>query len=526
MIEKWAFYGCTSLTTLSVPSSTTTIKKFAFFGCSSLVNITIPSLKVIKDFAFCSCTSLKQINLPSSLTSIGCSSFKYCTSLEEVTIPFSVQKVGSCCFEGCSSLQQITFLSPLNKISNYMFKGCSSLKGIEIPSSVTEIGLNSFDSCSSLIELTIPSSVSVIGQSAFSRCSSLTKIEIPLSISRIENWTFKDCSSLREIMIPASVTYLGFDVFNGCSSLKQVTIPSSVLKMGNEVFEWESDSTQKTILISETMNNIVKQKEPIKYFDIKKFIKKKKNSVGRYCIMEKETGQIYVEKNSYFDHSKYLYRPFQEFFFGMLAEHPTIIKSIGFSFHGLIDDESPCIIMELAQYSLPHFLIPNELTNTQRQIILIGSACALKILHDNDIVHRNISSSSILLDENLYPKLKNFSLSHFENDTFMSDNPVGTPLYLEKPIGEIVFSKISDVFAFSILMLEIVTCSKIKKFEMRKFTSPVKEPIKNLIESCWCDCIELRPTMNDIFEKLAYDSNYYLDDVDKEQIKKYINEIT
>ena len=58
------------------------ILNYAFLGCESLTSITIPdSVTSIGDFAFADCTSLKSIVIPYSVTSIGKKVFWYCESL-------------------------------------------------------------------------------------------------------------------------------------------------------------------------------------------------------------------------------------------------------------------------------------------------------------------------------------------------------------------------------------------------------------------------------------------------------------
>ena len=57
-----AFYGCSSLTSVTSPNSVTSIGNRAFDGCSSLTSITIPnSVTSIGDYAFYSCESLKEV---------------------------------------------------------------------------------------------------------------------------------------------------------------------------------------------------------------------------------------------------------------------------------------------------------------------------------------------------------------------------------------------------------------------------------------------------------------------------------
>ena len=81
-IGWWAFDGCSSLTSVTIPNSVTSIGDYAFFGCSSLTSITIPnSVTSIGDYAFYGCRSLTSITIPNSVTYIGLSVFEGCKSL-------------------------------------------------------------------------------------------------------------------------------------------------------------------------------------------------------------------------------------------------------------------------------------------------------------------------------------------------------------------------------------------------------------------------------------------------------------
>ena len=78
-IQPRAFFGCSGLTSVTIPSSVTSIGFAAFNSCSGLTSVTIPSsVTNIGDGAFNSCSGLTSVTIPNSVTSIGYSAFSYC----------------------------------------------------------------------------------------------------------------------------------------------------------------------------------------------------------------------------------------------------------------------------------------------------------------------------------------------------------------------------------------------------------------------------------------------------------------
>ena len=80
IIGQYAFYGCSSLTSVNIPSSVTSIGWRAFESCSSLTSVNIPSgVTEIGVYTFSGCRSLTSVNIPSSVTVIGAVSYTHLT---------------------------------------------------------------------------------------------------------------------------------------------------------------------------------------------------------------------------------------------------------------------------------------------------------------------------------------------------------------------------------------------------------------------------------------------------------------
>ena len=182
------------------------------------------SITSLGEWCFYGCSSLTSITIPNSVTSLGNFCFECCRSLTSITIPNSVTSLGDGCFRGCSSLASITIPNSVTSLEYLCFQGCSSLTSITIPNSVTSLGDFCFWGCRSLTSITIPNSVTSLGSYCFSCCSSLTSITIPNSVTSLKYLCFQGCSSLTSIyMLPSTPPSTDSGIFYG-SPLKTVYV--------------------------------------------------------------------------------------------------------------------------------------------------------------------------------------------------------------------------------------------------------------------------------------------------------------
>ncbi len=253
-ISPNVFYGCSRLTSVTIPDSVTSIGSYAFYGCSGLTSITIPdSVTSIGVSAFKGCSGLISITIPDSVTSIGSNAFYVCSGLTSITIPDSVTSIGECAFYGCSGLTSITIPDSVTSIGSSAFEGCSGLTSITIPDSVTSIGKCAFYGCRGLTSITIPDSVTSIGECAFYGCRGLTSITIPDSVKSIGSSAFSGCTNIETATIPTlaigyipkgnlktviitSGASIGNEAFYVCSGLTSVTIGNSVTSISSYAF--------------------------------------------------------------------------------------------------------------------------------------------------------------------------------------------------------------------------------------------------------------------------------------------------
>ena len=190
-------------------------------GGSYLYNDSYTNDNELGSCAFLNCSGLTSLSLPSSLTSIEREAFAGCSGLTSLSLPSSLTSIKYRAFYGCSGLTSLSLPSSLTSIEYYAFYGCSGLTSLSLPSGITSIDWNAFSGCSGLTSLTLPSSLTSIDSGAFSGCSGLTSLSLLSGLTSIGDGAFRGCSGLTSIYVyTEKLPNMGSDVFDGCDAKK------------------------------------------------------------------------------------------------------------------------------------------------------------------------------------------------------------------------------------------------------------------------------------------------------------------
>ncbi|WP_255948683.1 leucine-rich repeat domain-containing protein [Brucepastera parasyntrophica] len=287
-----AFYGCSSLVSVSMPN-VATVNNEAFTGCSNLTEfivdngtfstvengkilvkndgsdiilvawpavedpVTIPgSITRISDYAFSGISTITSVNM-NNVEKIGESAFRNSYAITTITGMDRVETIENTAFAGCSSLASID-LSAVSSIGSMAFAGCTDLLFSSAPGSTYSVSgdrktlygtndtgrtLVSWPSASGNITLDVD--ITEIGAGAFAWCNNLTSIDL-VNVTVIENAAFSS-ARLTSITMEHVISIENY-TFESCSSLTSITFPSTVTSIGYGILAQCSSLTDITML--------------------------------------------------------------------------------------------------------------------------------------------------------------------------------------------------------------------------------------------------------------------------------------
>lgn len=271
-----AFKGCSNLTSLSFHSRSVlrTIGPHAFEG-TGITTLSLPSsVTTIGDYAFAKpqTVSAAPLFIPASLKTVGASAFSGFAA-EKVTAsdlsawcaidfanasanPLSAGKAPL--YIGEDELTELTIPAEITGIKPYAFASCSSLSAAKFGPQVASIGAGAFAEIPSLDLCFMYSPESIdIGQDAFRTpdgksvrslrwdrpmdgfnlpVKGLETLVIGNTVPAVSDRAFKGAALLSSLSLGSAVTEIGAEAFSGCTALTEAILPPSVETVGASAF--------------------------------------------------------------------------------------------------------------------------------------------------------------------------------------------------------------------------------------------------------------------------------------------------
>jgi len=196
--------------------------------------------------------------------------------------------------------------------------------------------------------------------------------------------------------------------------------------------------------------------------------------------------------------------------------------------YGITLEQKYCMVMEYmvkgSLYDVLHSEQGKSLCWEQKYQIGLDIAKGLSYLHGQNILHRDLKSLNVLLDERYRAKLTDFGLSTVRVETSSASSnktkqEVGTVPWMAPELFKrgAKYTEKSDVYSYGMVLWELCTrkvpfadaggtpaliIQWIRSGEREEIPQGTPEAIEHVIQMCWKASAELRPTAAAIVKML------------------------
>ncbi len=236
-VSAKAFYGNSTIESVTIPASVRTIKNEAFRNCSALQTVLLnEGLEVIGNSAFRNCDSLVSFTFPISVVELGSYTLADCDLISSTNYPINAATVGEGTFNNDPLMTSFRIEEGITIIHGRFFDNNKYLMNVQFPSTLQTIGPRSFYGCTGLTSITLPENTVTIGSYAFYGCIGIPSIIIPDSVTAINSHAFEKCSLLGSVVFSQQLVDIGANAFAECTLLVEANLPDTVVGLGEGAF--------------------------------------------------------------------------------------------------------------------------------------------------------------------------------------------------------------------------------------------------------------------------------------------------
>jgi serine/threonine protein kinase len=199
-----------------------------------------------------------------------------------------------------------------------------------------------------------------------------------------------------------------------------------------------------------------------------------------------------------------------------VLKHPSLVRFCGYT------TEYPFYVLTeyMRNGSLSDYLErnPGGLSPTERTLIAQDVARGMEYLHGRGIIHRDLKSSNILLDQRRRGRICDFGLIRMKSSDPMT-GMIGTSHWMapEVLLSSPFYDEKVDVFSFGVVLWELLTSRRpyqgediltlivdvTERQKRPEIPDSCPEGLRTLIERCWQADAKLRPSFHEIVAKLS-----------------------
>lgn len=234
-------FGATKISSVTIPSSVSSIRGGAFKDCCNLTSVSFQANSILREFsdgegAFKGCTALNKVELPSTTEILGAYTFQDCISLKEIVLPASLKKIGISAFQN-TGLTKIKIPDSVTSIDKMAFYECKNLTEIRIGSGLTSLHLNSFMGCHELKRIESTSTSYVSSDDNMFLMSKEGEVMLFASGCILESYAFP------ETVKDFTLKKIGSMLLSYNNTIKTVDLPSTLEVVGALAFRCDQIST-------------------------------------------------------------------------------------------------------------------------------------------------------------------------------------------------------------------------------------------------------------------------------------------